>query len=381
MFLLNKLVDQWRRIFTSCILFVGFFGVLSPFEYNVLPSTVIFELLFLLSSVIFICYKQKDFFRIISLFFALYFVFSFIYAVFIVGANYLDVVQAFKAFIYISLFSAFLNKRIFELKSYEIFYKILVVIFLIKYCYSRIFSLDEIMSLRPGVFDENNFELVLLILMLVPLKKFNSSSFNVISFFVFFLVILSGSRSASVAFIFCMFFLHFSNFNRRSIFAFLFLPIAIYLIYLMFDSRMSGNGYQEIDRFKLLNFFLYEVDGWGFFDFLFGAERITPLSDATCLSLPYYESLFSRSGNNSCYSVILHSYLLRVIFDHGILLFFMMNIYLYKIVLNAKYDLRYFMAIFMSMISSALSVSAYNSVYFALGMIFILTVYSEKDSY
>ena len=114
--------------------------------------------------------------------------------------------------------------------------------------------------------------------------------------------------------------------------------------------------------------FVDEVRYWPAWKFLFGSMPLTPLSSASCSSLAYYHDLFSFSGDGRCYSVILHSYFLRVIFDHGIiglafLLLFMM-ISLRKSG-YAKNEVFVFLGI---ICSSALSVSAMNSVFVSLAI-------------
>ncbi|WP_216073902.1 hypothetical protein, partial [Acinetobacter baumannii] len=90
---------------------------------------------------------------------------------------------------------------------------------------------------------------------------------------------------------------------------------------------------------------------------------ITALSPESCRSLSFYDVLFSYSGNGSCYSVILHSYFFRVIFDHGafglVLLFSFLAVALRKYGYS-KMDVGVVIGI---LSASALSVSAMNSVF------------------
>ena len=90
--------------------------------------------------------------------------------------------------------------------------------------------------------------------------------------------------------------------------------------------------------------------------------------------------IYSYSGDGTCYSVILHSFLLRVIYDHGLLGFmFLMGvvaIYLNKFSLKAK------ICILLIIISTALSVSSLNNVYVALALIMYIGIdekYQENE--
>lgn len=373
-----RLNNSFTGFFYIYFFVISLFGVASPYLYNLLPATVLFEILFLISFLMFSLKPNHSSYIIFSVSFACYVVFCFVYACLFNDVNVLDFLQAFKAFIYVSLLFTFFNKKIFEIDQFVVFFRIILLAFSLKYGYSRLFEFDELQGSRPGIFDENNFELILLLLMLFPLEKFKHSSLNHCSVWVFFLVVLSGSRSALIACIVALAFIHIRRFDKRLIYIVLVSPVVFVVAQEVFLSRMAGNGIEEIDRFKLFNMFLYEVQGWNLIDFIFGAPRLTPLSDATCLSLPYYDNLYSKSGDNSCYSVILHSYLMRVIFDHGIFGFLALISYVYFFLKSSKYDTRTSLGIILCVSASAASVSAFNSIYFALGVLFCVTTYAKE---
>ncbi|HEC0375713.1 TPA: hypothetical protein R1R29_005220, partial [Escherichia coli] len=76
--------------------------------------------------------------------------------------------------------------------------------------------------------------------------------------------------------------------------------------------------------------------------------------------------LFSFSGNGSCYSVILHSFNMRVIYDHGLAVTALTFIYLIGVMKNAKRHQR--LCVILIVLASGLSVSALNNVYTTLGI-------------
>ncbi|WP_212748120.1 hypothetical protein, partial [Pseudoalteromonas sp. S3178] len=65
--------------------------------------------------------------------------------------------------------------------------------------------------------------------------------------------------------------------------------------------------------------FLKAISGWGWQEYLIGSQTLTAMPESVCTRLQYYQSLFSAGKPGVCYSVILHTYLTRAIFDHGFL--------------------------------------------------------------
>jgi hypothetical protein len=144
----------------------------------------------------------------------------------------------------------------------------------------------------------------------------------------------------------------------------------------VFLSRSSS--IEEIDRYKFMQIFFYETKDWSIFQYMIGAPRITPLSDYAQKALSPWENLFSYSGNGDCYSVILHSYLLRVIFDHGIIGLICIIFFTYKILMMSNVNKKIIWVTIAIFMLNGLSVSSFNSVFFPISMIFLIgTKYDE----
>lgn len=371
-------VDAAQIAIQMAILSLLGVGVLSVAKYNILPATSILEVVFFIASGMLIGLRFERVTLIFAFSAALYVALSYVYAVLFNNVHPLDFLQAYKAFVYISLISIFLDKKVFELERFLRFYKVALLLFAIKYIYSRVFQFSERLAERPGVLDENNFELMFLILPLFALTRFKVSKYEYYFAFVFFLVVISGSRSALLAVMICFLFTFFRELNIKFFACLLMLPVLSYLTYNVFESRMvAGEGIENIDRVKLFYYFLNETEGWSLFSYLFGAERLTPLSDATCLALPFYDDLYSFSGNNSCYSVILHSYLMRVVFDHGLFGLLFVCLFYYRSLRRVGYDCMLALGFLFSIMASALSVSSFNSIYVALSLAVALSLYEE----
>ncbi|XQU07708.1 hypothetical protein P4544_13995 [Halomonas sp. LY9] len=216
---------------------LGVGGVLSPWDYNVLPAVPMMELMVLLLSVL--VFPPKS--RLSWLFMLLagaYLGVTFIIAVIMNDAHMLDYVQAYKAFFYVALLCSFIGETLFKKEQVAKFFYVLLLLFFIKYTYSRLIGLDAWVSQRPGIFTENNFELVFLILLLylvLPVIRWRFLSFSA----VMLIILLSGSRSAFLCFAVVYFFSVFrlgKGFIKQWLLLF---PLLLVLAYGIVSDRMD----------------------------------------------------------------------------------------------------------------------------------------------
>ncbi len=107
-------------------------------------------------------------------------------------------------------------------------------------------------------------------------------------------------------------------------------------------------------------------------EIFFGSAPLTPLSHETCKSLYFYNTLYSYAGDGSCYSVIFHSYFLRVIFDHGLIGLAFLSISLFWFMSSKGFAFRDYLCVLGVIYVSALSVSSFNSVFTILSVILIM---------
>lgn len=300
---------------------------------------------------------------------------SYIYSIIINKAYILDFLLIYKFFIYVLPISFLAGKNIITESFFQKYFKFLIWAFLIKYIIIRCFFDWS----RPVLFHENNYELMFLSMLFYLkhiLKGKSTVSDQVLLSMIY---IFSESRSALLILLFILFVV-----NKKIILKklHLVLPITIVLILLViqvFIERTDGDfDIEKIDRFKFMLVFFEETQGWGFMDYMLGAERITPLSEASCFKLRWWEKLFSYSGDGSCYSVILHSFLLRVIFDHGFLGLFFMMYTIYKAIKVSGFSSKHALTLIVIVLINGLSVSSFNSIYFILGLVFFLVLKKEK---
>lgn len=173
---------------------------------------------------------------------------------------------------------------------------------------------------RPGLLVENNFEIALFCgLALVLYARLTAPQrFGILAMLAA-LMVLSGSRSGAVAFaVLVLYVLSQANATRATKWvagAYAMPIVAAIPIWVFVERARTGT---QIDRLKFLDVFMDETQRWDAITWLFGTEPLTPLSQSGCYRLSYYETLFASSGDGSCYSVILHAFVLRVVFDAGL---------------------------------------------------------------
>jgi hypothetical protein len=128
-------------------------------------------------------------------------------------------------------------------------------------------------------------------------------------------------------------------------------------------TRRASQGLQSIDRYTFLQTFLREVRSWPLWEFLTGSYPVTPLSPGSCSQLTFYFNEFSHSQPGVCYAVILHSYLLRAVFDQGLLGLSLLYVLLWTALVRSGASRRDVIVLLGMMTVSGLSVSAFNNVF------------------
>lgn len=301
----------------------------------------------------------------------LYLFTSAIYSIFLRKNNVFDFILVYKTFIYFIFLGLILGKKMFDTRTFRKVFKLLLFAFLIKY----IVSILVFNNYRPILFNENNYELMFLSLLFYLYYVIYGKVESIYQVLISIIFLLSGSKSGLLILLFVLFLVNIKILISR---IYIIIPTAIALVILVFSvfkNRMGGEfDIEKIDRFKFLMVFLEETKNWTFTDFLFGAERITALSMDSCRKLSYYKELFSYENDGSCYSVIFHSYILRVIYDHGILIFLFMLLFIHKLIIKSGFSRKNSLAVIGIALINGLSVSSLNSIYFVLGLSFFLII-------
>ncbi|RJT25984.1 hypothetical protein [Buttiauxella izardii] len=348
-------------------------GLISYSQYNILPVDNILEVIILSTSFFFRPKFDSKFSATVFYIITIYIVIKTIINVGIMGVNYLDYFLANKFVVYFMILLYLSGKCAFSPLFIKNIYTLLLYSFLIKYILWHFLS-D---SSRPGIFVENNFELLFLILLsIVKIERVGGlTKLEMIILPSVFL--LSGSRSGLLCILFMMFCYMFKTIDYKIILKLIFLSLLALTVFKIFESRMVGMELQQIDRYVFFEGFLHSIKGWGILNYIFGNYILAPLDAYTCSRLSFYQVLFSYNGSYECYSVILHSFVLRVIYDFGFLGFILTLLILWRL-LSTHLSVRSSIIAFACILLNGFSVSSLNSALCMLGLIFIITSYNEE---
>ena len=230
---------------------------------------------------------------------------------------------------------------------------------------------------RPILYMENNFELMLLYaLYLIRFKVTKKYALQILGF-IGLITILSLSRSSLLMYCVVVLYAISELYRKARVFI---LPGAIVMLggVILFIFGQRDSSIEEIDRYKFMLVWWSQVKDWNIFQWLVGAPRITNLSTGACRFFYIWtDTLFSRSGNGTCYSVVFHSFLLRAIFDHGILglAFIIFAAYKLLAVSGVRRDIAWvFVAL---VIINGLSVSSFNNLFYAISTVFLMITNTE----
>jgi hypothetical protein len=356
-----------RRIYLVTLTALGIVGVSSPTSFNAAPTSLMLEGTFLTCFLLLSIKFRKDQILAFALFSA-YILVNYSLMEAYTSTHILDFIVAYKAFFYMAMLSFFAERHVFDRKQLSNLVNLLLLLFFIKYAYSRALAIDPLQSRRPGLLIENNFELILLSI-LYYISTVKDKQNNLLKFSIFSsIVLLSGSRSAILSLLIITAFVYIRRRNHKALLGIILLVILSGAAALIFSQRLDGGSIEDIDRFKFMMAFITEIQDWTFVNLLFGSFPITPLSESTCFALSYYDKLFSYANDGRCYSVVLHSYLLRVLFDHGLFGLLLVVLGTWKGLARAGFEARHRFCILGILFSAGLSVSSFNSIFAATAL-------------
>ncbi len=302
----------------------------------------------------------------------LYVILSYIYAVDFRKANFLDFLLIYKSFIYLFFLTFLANKKLMTYSVSSRFTIIIFSIFFLKYLVTIALRISD----RPIVFMENNFELMFLYALYLIRYSVNKEKYLFFLGLVGVITLLSLSRASLLMYCVLVVFVIYDSFKKTRVFI---IPVAAVilgaLIIYIFSQR--SQSLEDIDRYRFMLVWWSNVQHWGVFDWLLGSERVTPLSVESCRYMSYFKNLFSYAGDGRCYSVILHSFIFRVIYDHGLLgligIIWATYLLLVKSKLRKDVSLVFIAVVFIN----GLSVSSFNNLFYAISMVFLMTTNLE----
>jgi hypothetical protein len=279
-----------------------------------------------------------------------------------------DFIQAYKTYFYLVALAVFAKApKMLTTSALRRLVDVLLVTFAFKYAYCVALGITS----RPGVYLENNFELILLIGAYGIVHPSLAKGRNVRFLILAAVVLLSQSRSAAACLLLLFVYVYVDR-RKSAWFIGLLGGLALAgVVILVFTERMSSRdgGIASIDRVAFLQVWTRELSGWGPFNYLFGEPPLTPLSPEACYQLHFWQDLFSKSHPGVCYSVVLHSYALRVIFDQGLIGLFLLYGLVWTCFRRAAVPVRERFFILGILTASAFSVSSFNNIFATLVMV------------
>jgi hypothetical protein len=384
---LNKLsLNKESNVFSSNVLAVafiilviqGFTRILFNIEFPIAPAFILDLAILAIASKNWT--RPNGTFRFFSVlfisFFLLYITISVIY-----GNSLTESIKASKWIAYIGIFLGVSIEGNIQMTS-KILKLTKLLSFFIFLAYFTQVAIQNNTS-RPFLLTENNYELALLcMLYLINILYLDNKSYARFRKWIVILVViavLSASKSGNISLLVVL-----TGFVYRErkdgkvtgiqIFGLTFLGfISIYLL-----SATRGLELTGTDRERFFNLFLREFSERSVFTNTFGNGALQPLSSDNCSSLLYFALQLLPDSNGLCYSVVYHSFILRVLIDFG---FFGLLVCLAS--LTAIYwekcrdqSVYFFLAI---IFVNSVSVSGVNNPYVALPTLLLLVFVSTSQ--
>ena len=221
---------------------------------------------------------------------------------------------------------------------------------------------------RPGLFTENNYELMFITIIAVPnlLRRERIAWFLLTS-----IIAISGSLSAQLGFLsICLYFLIFNIFNLSRSSRICLLSSTVILAIIALIQKYATFSLEDIDRGRMLLAFLQEFTDRSFINTLFSIPG-SFVTESTILSLGSYHKLFSSTDPTRAYSVIFHAGFLRFAYDYGLigLLVYIQGLAYF---MRARIvNQRVIHCVLIVMFTNSLSVSSFYSIYFWVGVMIV----------
>lgn len=354
----------------AAFILLGIGSFVSITSYNIFFPNAVFELLLFTVIIVSFPHYQFSFTSVLIFFTSLfYFLWQFLnFKLNGTAGTLSDFLMIHKVFIYMSFLVCVGRMRVINNETILLIYKVLSIGMFVKYSISHVFGIDD----RPGFFTENNFEIMLLLFLFLAVIRIKKELTISSIIFPVVIILLSGSRSGILGMAAMFLFLDLSKYGVTRFRKFLASVFILALSAGLFILRLDNMSVEDIDRFKFFLVFIDEVQPWGMYEWLVGNPSITPLSYDSASFFNYYYLLFSDYDNNLGFSVLFHSFVLRMLFDHGILGLLFVFISTWWILNKANLSRSEVFAVISVLVLNSTSVSSLNSIYAIWGIIFLL---------
>lgn len=284
-----------------------------------------------------------------------------------------DIILSFKPFIYLIILCFARPRGVsVSLDTLEKMFKYLLLAFLAKYLVATM-----VMGIpRPGLFTENNFELSFLLVLFIFLSRRGRLRSQLWVLLLLAIVLVSGSRSGLLGLVVALM-TSARQGSTRLIMALTVVPLLLVAVLTFMDTRIAGLGdLARVDRFIFMTLFFEELQRFDLWNYVVGWGPMTPLSNATCGRMQFYDSLFSSGNPNVCYPVVLHVFYFRMILDHGVLGVAFLLSGFYAMLRSNGLSRSLAFAVLIQGIINGLSVSGLANTYFCLALVLVCSNYA-----
>ena len=187
---------------------------------------------------------------------------------------------------------------------------------------------------RPRLIGEINFDIVLILEVWLLLKLYHPGYKKIYGYLLFFVIVISLSRSGILGYAFTYFFyiqIRTKSFNFLYFFKNILLVVGgLALILLIYYIRDPELNFKNIDRVQLLTALAESYTDSSWLTLLFGHGLLVPLPDSICIPFSFY-ALATTGDEGNCNPVILFSYFLRCTFEYGLLITILIPFYYFKL--------------------------------------------------
>lgn len=274
-----------------------------------------------------------------------------------------------KMLVFLLLFTSY-NTSNFKTNSYLILIKNLFLIsalLVISDKFLNLFTHDLVNGIlfRPRLIGEINFDIALLIELWLLLKLFFNEYKKYYGYILFFIIIISLSRSGIIAYSLTYFFtiqLKNEKFNFKSLYKNILIILSgISLILLIYYLRDPNLDFKNIDRIQLLTALISIYNTDNFTNLFYGHGVLIQLPYNLCKMFSFY-ALQTTGNEDNCNPVILFSYYLRSTYEYGIIIMFIVPFLYFKLFLKNFSNYISFLVI-IPILSISLAVGGfYNSI-------------------
>ncbi|GAB6898363.1 hypothetical protein JCM9957A_14530 [Kineosporia succinea] len=274
-----------------------------------------------------------------------------------------DLLQAYKAYIFLVPLVWFIGRKCFTPAGLARTVRQILAVTALKYL---IVFAATAGTHRPGVWTENNFELMLVIGLTYLAWPHLGRNRGWWMTLLCLIVLIGESRSGVIELALVFVVIFWRPRDPRFLLYVAGGGIVVWLSNYVFSQRSNGS---PSDRWQFWQIFRAESAAWNLNDWLVGRPPLTPLSLESCDRLAPWGGLRAMNATDICYSVGLHMFSLRVLMDQGVLGALFLLLFIWLALRASGAGMRDRVALLGIGLANSMSVSAFNSEYLLIPLL------------